>query len=347
MTRSSRKVKCVVWDLDNTIWDGVLLEGDDVRLRDGVEDVLRTLDERGILHSLASRNDAELAEAKLEELGIHEFFVHGQISWDAKSVSVRRIAEALNISTDSLAFVDDDPFERDEVAMGVPDVLCIEADASREMVGRPEFTPSAITTDSRHRRSMVKAEVHRAEIAETMAPAEFLESLDMVMTVGEATPEDLDRVEELTLRTNQLNSTGYTFSRDELEDIRDSPSHRLYVAGLDDRYGTYGRIGLALVELQDDCSLVRLFVISCRVMARGVGPALLRHLVVEADARGVPLRAQFIRSDRNRPMYLMFKFGGFREIQKDDDIALLECTIESAPPAPSYVTLDIDAARSA
>ena len=120
MTRRKREVKCLVWDLDNTVWDGVLLEGDSVRLRHEVRHVICTLDERGILQSIASRNDYDEAMAKLEELSLAEYFVYAQISWGPKSTSLQNIVQRLNIGADSVAFIDDDPFERDEVAASVP-----------------------------------------------------------------------------------------------------------------------------------------------------------------------------------------------------------------------------------
>src|SRR5262245_60645516 len=110
-------VKCVVWDLDDTLWSGVLLEDREVRPR---PDALRALDARGIRQSVASRNDPAVALGKLRELGVLEYFLHPQIHWDAKSSSVRAISEALNLGLDSLVFVDDQPFERDEVRSALP-----------------------------------------------------------------------------------------------------------------------------------------------------------------------------------------------------------------------------------
>ena len=346
MTGRESAVKCVVWDLDNTLWEGVLAEGDEVRLRDGAADVIRTLDARGILNSIASRNDPAGAHDKLRELGIDELFVYPQISWRAKSVSVGAIAELLNIGTDVLAFVDDDPFERDEVAAGVPGVLCIDARDLDSLVDRPEFVPSVVTDDSRRRRSMVQAEINRSQTEQAMAPAEFLASLGLVLTIAAAGEGDLARVEELTLRTNQLNSTGYTYTYDELETLRHSPVHRLLVVGLDDRYGTYGKVGLALVELNHDHWLLRVLLVSCRVIARGVGSALLTHVLFEAASAGVPLRAEFIRTDRNRPTYLMFKMAGFREIASEGDVRLLEHDLVAIPPLPTYVDVRVEDAPS-
>lgn len=144
-------VKCVVWDLDNTVWDGVLLEDGDVKLRPGVVEVIRTLDGRGILHSIASRNDHDAAMAKLEEFGIAEYFLYPQITWDNKSDSIRVIAETINIGIDTLAFVDDQPFERDEVSYAHPQVLCVDALDAERLPDLPRMQPRFVTEDSRER----------------------------------------------------------------------------------------------------------------------------------------------------------------------------------------------------
>ncbi|CAN5691511.1 HAD-IIIC family phosphatase [soil metagenome] len=334
-------VKCVVWDLDNTLWEGVLLEGDDVRLRDGAEAALRTLDDRGILLSIASRNDPATTEAKLRDLEIDGLFVHPQISWNAKSSAITAIARLLNIGADALAFVDDDPFERDEVSAALPEVLCIDAVELATLVDRPELIPRFVTEDSRRRRSMVQAEIVRSRDKQAVTPAEFLDSLGMVLTIADAGTDDLARAEELTVRTNQLNSTGYTYSYTELDDLRHSSAHRLLVAGLEDRYGAYGKIGLALVELHHDYWLLRVFLVSCRVMARGVGPTLLTHVLEEGAKAGKPVRAEFIRTDRNRPMYLMFKMAGFREIARDDGVAMLEHNLTAIAASPGYIEVRV------
>ena len=104
-----RSVKCVVWDLDNTLWDGILLEDKTVRLRQRVTEIIKTLDERGILHSIASRNDPQAALAKLSELKLQDYFLYQQINWNSKASSLESIASAIGIHLETLAFVDDDP----------------------------------------------------------------------------------------------------------------------------------------------------------------------------------------------------------------------------------------------
>lgn len=335
-------IKCVVWDLDNTLWDGVLLEGDDVRIRDPAVKTIRELDRMGVLHSIASRSDSKTALAKLREHELEHIFLVPQISWGPKSSAVRLIALELNISTDAIALVDDDPFERDEVRSELPDVLVVDAEEIDTLLERPEFKPVRVTRDASRRRQMYQAEIERRQDERAMAPGEFLASLEMTLTISLASGDDLDRLEELTMRTHQLNSTGYTYSRDELAALSLSPIHRLFVATLDDRYGTYGRIGVALVELRGDRRLLRLLLMSCRVMSRGVGSVLLTHVLLAARAAGTPLQAEFIRTERNRPMYLTLRMAGFREISRTGDVALLEHDLRVINRYPDHIRVQVE-----
>ncbi|MEV6174973.1 HAD-IIIC family phosphatase [Streptomyces sp. NPDC051954] len=339
-----KTVKCVVWDLDNTVWDGVLLEDGDVRLRPEVVEVLRTLDERGILHSVASRNDHDAAMAKLEEFGIAEYFLYPQINWGNKSQSVKAIAEAINIGVDTLAFVDDQPFERDEVSFAHTDVLCVDAVDAASLPELPQMQPRFVTDDSRERRHLYRADARRkqAEDSHDGTNDEFLAALRMRFVIAPARERDLQRAEELTVRTNQLNATGYTYSYEELDAFRRSPDHELLVAGLEDRYGSYGRIGLALVERGAGVWTVKLLLMSCRVMSRGVGSVLLSHLMREAHAAGVRLRAEFVPTDRNRTMYVTYRFAGFREAGTEGGVTLLEHDGARLPEFPPYMDVTIE-----
>ena len=107
-----RLCKCVAWDLDNTLWNGILVEdgADKLQLKPGVINLLKTLDERGILISAVSKNNPEDALAVLRSFGIVDFFLYPQISWNPKSQGIQRLASSLNIGIDSLLFVDDSQF---------------------------------------------------------------------------------------------------------------------------------------------------------------------------------------------------------------------------------------------
>ena len=143
------------------------------------------------------------------------------------------------------------------------------------------------------------------------------------------------------MRTHQLNSTGRTYSLAELESLCRSEQHKLLLAGLDDRYGTYGKIGVALVETTDKDWLIQLLLMSCRVMGRGVGSVFLGHILRLAAEEEKPVRAEFVRTARNRAMYLTFKLSGFREIERRHDLAVLEHDLGSIDPVPDYLEVRV------
>lgn len=343
-SKKRQSIKCVVWDLDNTLWDGVLLEDEQVVLRPEVVEVIKTLDSRGILHSIASKNDYSTALKKLEQFGLSEYFLYPQINWNAKNTSIREIARSINIGIDTLAFVDDQAFEREEVAFSLPEVLCIDAANSAAIPEMAEMKPRFITEDSRKRRLMYLGDIARnAAEKEFQGPGEeFLATLDMVFTIAPAREEDLKRAEELTVRTHQLNTTGYTYSYEELDAFRQSSTHKLFVASLDDRFGAYGKIGLILLECGPAIWTVKLLLMSCRVMSRGVGTIMMNYIMGLAARANVRLRAEFVPNDRNRMMYITYKFGGFKEVEKTDQLVLFEHDLGHIPPFPAYVRLILE-----
>jgi FkbH-like protein len=336
-------VKCLVWDLDNTLWYGTLLEGDPVAIRPGVRTVLEKLDRRGILHSVASRNEQAPAMEKLQEFGLSDYFLYPQINWNSKAESIRFAAESLNFALDAMAFVDDQPFDRDEVSFALPEVMCIDAQEIEAIPDLPRMVPRFITEDSKLRRVMYLNDIRRTRAEqEFVGPSEaFLAGLNMIFTIAPATEDDLQRAEELTIRTHQLNTTGYTYSYDQLNAFRKSSQHRLLICGLEDKYGTYGKIGLCLLECHPNIWRIRLLLMSCRVMARGVGTIMLNHVMQLASKSNVRLQAEFVSNDRNRMMYITYKFAGFREISKHGLVRLLETDLTVMQPFPTYTRVEI------
>lgn len=348
-SKGKRTIKCIVWDLDNTLWDGILLEDEQVVLKEGVIAVIRELDKRGILHSIASRNDRALAEQKLRQSGLYEYFLHPQINWNTKSESLKEIARALNLGLDAFAFIDDQSFERDEVAFALPEVLCLDAQDAQTLLDMPEMQPRFLTEDSRLRRVMYQYDHQRVEAEKSFVGSSdaFLATLQMVFTIAPAREEDLQRAEELTVRTHQLNTTGYTYSYEELKAFCHSPTHQLLIASLEDKYGPYGKIGLMLLEQSREVWKIKLLLMSCRVMSRGVGTVMLTHAMNIARQAGVRLCADFVMTPRNRMMYVTYKFNGFKELSSEDfvaaadDVVTLEHPLDIIPAIPDYIQFNV------
>ncbi|HVI45633.1 MAG TPA: HAD-IIIC family phosphatase [Chitinophaga sp.] len=334
-----KPVKCVVWDLDHTIWHGVLLENDQLVLREGIIDIIKTLDSWGIINSIASKNNHDDAVQMLEKFGLREYFLYPQINWDLKSNSLKKIKEKLNIGMDAIVFIDDQPFERDEVAFVHEQITCLDVDVIEDILRR--FKPRFITEESSLRRKMyLDDDVRNQEEQEIGNNRQFLESLQLSFSIQPATIDDLQRVEELTLRTNQLNATGYSYSYEELEMLVKSPNHLLLVAELTDKYGSYGKIGVAMVECNEDTWTLKLLLMSCRVMSRGVGAVLLNYIMNRAKAKGCSLQAEFLPTDRNRMMYIAYKFAGFTEAGKlDNGGQLLTHPLTEFTTYPDYINI--------
>jgi FkbH-like protein len=347
--RRETPIKCVVWDLDETLWCGTLLEGGGNALAPGVEAALRGLDERGILQSIASKNDHHVAWARVEALGVADYFLFPQIAWCSKAKSLEALAARLGIGLDAIALVDDQPAERDELAYLLPQVHLFDAAQVPALLDSPRLVPRFITSESRHRRSMYQADIQRTGDEDRFeGPRDaFLSTLAMQMRIRRASHDDLERAEELTIRTNQLNTTGRPYSHDELAALIGSPDHLVLVAQLDDRYGSSGTIGLALIELAPDHWTVRLLIMSCRVVSRGVGTAFLVHLLQRAHASGVRLRATYVPTERNKQVLVILRLAGFRQIGEDEEGLVLEHDLARFPNLPAYVEVLSDAGGDA
>jgi HAD superfamily phosphatase (TIGR01681 family) len=148
-------IKCVVLDLDNTVWQGTLLEEEHVKPDGKVLELIRTLDQRGILLSVASKNDYASAAAKMKEIGIEEYILYPQISWMPKSEGIKVIAEKLNIGLDTFMFVDDNEFELDEVSQSLPMVTCVNAREIASLLENPRLRGSS-TSEAKRRRLMYR-----------------------------------------------------------------------------------------------------------------------------------------------------------------------------------------------
>ncbi|HVK24439.1 MAG TPA: hypothetical protein VM677_24035 [Actinokineospora sp.] len=327
---TSSPVKCLVWDLDGTLWDGEVHAGDDpIPFADAVR-TLHTLDQRGVLHAAAGGGGP--AAAHLAGKGLLDLFTWLEDGQDTKSESIRRVAAELDIGLDAIAFIDNDPAERAEVAAALPAVRCYPAEAAIRLPELGGFSPAYATAESRRRRHLYRAEAARkaAEAAYTGPPGEFLDSLDQVMRVRLADPADLDRMHELTERVHQLNTTGRTFARDELLALCASPRHEVLIAELSDRFGSYGTIGLAVTGFSAADSVLELLAVSCRVLSRGAGAALVDHLITAALADGRRPVAEFTRTDANRLMLITLRFAGFAVVHESNG----ELTLAVDPHQP-------------
>lgn len=278
------KVKCVVWDLDNTLWNGTLIETENpasLQLKDGVLDVIQGLDSRGIIQSVASKNDHAAAMAVLERLGVSEYFLYPQIHWNPKSSSVAQIAKSLNIGIDSLAFIDDTAFERNQVASVWPQVRTYDAAEIGDLLALPEFDVP-VTAESKSRREMYRAEEKRNILmqAEQTDIADFIRKCNLRMHLFEPkTEEEKLRCYELIVRTNQLNMTGKKYTTEEFAEVLARPDCTNVAFSCADDFGEYGIVGFGQYRIEDKVLEFTEFAMSCRVAGKFVESALFAYLL--------------------------------------------------------------------
>lgn len=348
-SETNKKIKCLVWDLDNTLWSGTLLEDENVQLNEQAVQTIKALDERGVLQSISSKNNHDHAFEKLKEFGLDQYFLYPQINWNRKSESIERIAEMLNLGIDTFAFIDDQDFELEEVQHSHPSVFCMKNTTVGQILNMDQFMPRFITSESKWRRSMYKTDIDRKQKEEHwVGPKEdFLADLNMRLVLRETEEGDLERAEELTVRTNQLNATGYTYTYDELKELSTSKDHLLITSVLEDKYGTYGIIGFTLLECFEDKWNIKLLLMSCRVISRGVGSVVLNVLKKMAKDKGLELFGEFIETDRNRMMYLTYKFSNFSEYKigceksscQNCNKVKFKCDLSQEISFPDYVNI--------
>ena len=333
--------KCIVWDMDNTLWDGIILEGK-VILRPEIRDTIVQLDQKGILHSIASRNDEDMAMNLLREHHLDHYFISPRINWLPKTTNIIGIVNSLNISLDSVAFVDDDPFELNQVKFMLPDVMTIDAKEAGKLNEMPEFNPGYTTQESISRRELYQADQNR-KVAESQFSTrqEFLSSCKMKLSVRPMEKQDIPRVSELMTRTHQLNTTGQIFSGNRLLEIAQHKHlhENILVAELRDKFGWNGIIGTALIKHMRGYLRIIFFAMSCRIVGRGIERAFLTTLVRNAVEQGYQkIEALFRNTGRNSMMRALYQMSGFsftNELADHTMIFRLDCN--KFPEIPPWV----------
>jgi FkbH-like protein len=302
-------IKCVVWDLDNTLWDGVLVEDGlaGLTLKPGIEAIIEQLDRRGILQSVASKNNPDEALSALRHFGLRDFFLFPQISWEPKSAAVAQVAAQLNIGIDSLMFVDDQEFERKEVEAMCKGVRTLDSTNYLSLPKMEEFNVP-ITAESMNRRKLYKTEQERKETQGAFKDdyKAFLKHCNIRATISPLAESNLERVHELTQRTNQMNFSGNRYDRAVLRQIISVPHLDTFVLSCEDRYGSYGIVGFGIVDHREPLLTDLMF--SCRIQSKRIEHALLRSMIAKyMKETGKDFHANYRKTPRNLPSGRVFE----------------------------------------
>ncbi|WP_158601905.1 HAD-IIIC family phosphatase [Pararobbsia silviterrae] len=314
----SALAKVVVWDLDETIWTGTLAEegAQGVHPRPEAVAAIKALDARGILQSIASKNDLDEALEALHLHGLADYFLYPQVNWGPKSESIARIAKRLDLGVDSFVFIDDQPFERAEALSGHETLRVLTHEDVAHMLTNPWFN-QPVTAEGARRRELYRTEAQRVESMEQHGGDyhAFLRASALVIEVRDLDTADMTRAHELSQRTNQLNFTGAKFSRDEVERVQGDLDRRYLTVRCRDRYGDYGLIGFVVLDVLN--GRIEAFFMSCRVQRKRVEQALFAYLAALLSARGhARFAVRFKETKRNGAARDMLEELGF---SRDED----------------------------
>ncbi|MFH8979005.1 HAD-IIIC family phosphatase [Streptomyces sp. NPDC017890] len=356
-----RTRKVLVVDADNTLWDGVL--GDDGP--DGIaaattfrgeafgtfQRLVRQLGSQGVLLAVSSKNDHDdLVRVVREHPDMvlrEEDFARINANWRPKDANLEDIARGLNLGVDSLVFVDDSPFECGLVAAGLPQVAVVRLDDEpalhvEKLLADGWFDTARLTDEDRARAVRYRTEADRAGLLESAgSQEEYLGRLGVRVTLAEATSGDVDRIAQLSLRTNQFNLTTIRLRAADVTGRLAGPGHLVLVIRSSDLFGDNGVVGAVFARRDGDTLCVDNMLLSCRVFARGIEQAAVAALLGHARATGAAqVTAAYRPTAKNRNVRGFWPSLGFTTTSAVDDEVRFRHGLRDLPAVPAHISLD-------
>jgi FkbH-like protein len=302
--------------------------------------VLLDLHRRGVILAIASKNNPADALEVLERhpamLLRPQHFAALRLNWTAKSENLRAIAAELNIGTDSLVFVDDNPVERDEVSRHLPEVLVVNlpkdpmqyAATLRQVASLERLR---VLDEDRDRGRQYAEQRARTELERSAGSLEeFYRSLAMQVILAKVSRTTLPRVSQLTQKTNQFNLTTRRYDEARVAAMMDSTDWHIYTCSVTDRFGDNGLVGVAIAQDQGPVWEIDSLLMSCRVIGRTVETAMLSYLMATSRAAGArTLRGWYLPTRKNGPAATFYESHGFRSIDTRDGAGLWEFDLQA------------------
>jgi amino acid adenylation domain-containing protein/FkbH-like protein/non-ribosomal peptide synthase protein (TIGR01720 family) len=309
--------KVIAVDADNTLWSGVVGEAGAKNIeitqeRLFLQHCLKEQKRRGMLLVLVSKNeesDVRAAFQRHEMVLRPEDFVAWKVNWDAKSKNLKALANELELGLDSFIFLDDNPVECAEVHAGCPVVTTLQLPSDTSQIPHFlshvwPFDSGASTVVDEKRTELYQQQSARNQFRNAATTfRDFLNGLQLKVTIARPLSADLVRAAQLTQRTNQFNTTGIRRNVGELANQLETGARQAFLVHVSDRFGDYGAVGLAVFFISNDSLVLESFLLSCRVLGKGVEHQILAALGREAQKIGVSkLHIYFRRMDRNQPV---------------------------------------------
>lgn len=351
--------KCLILDLDNTVWGGVIgddgLEGLELGHGLGIGKAftefqmwIKKLKQRGIIICVASKNNEEIAKEPFEKhpdmiLKLDDIAVF-QANWETKVDNIRTIQGILNIGFDSMVFLDDNPFERNIVRENIPGITVPELPEDPAMYLEYLYSLNLFETASysnadKDRTKQYQVEAKRVSLSKTFTnEADFLKSLNMISTVSGFTKFNTPRVAQLSQRSNQFNLRTVRYTEADIERMAQSPDVVDLSFTLEDKFGDNGLVAVVIMKCQDEETLfVDTWFMSCRVLKRGMENFTLNTIVECAREKGYKkIIGEYIPTAKNKMVESHYEGLGFMKVDVPDRI-LYELDVASFSPKECYI----------
>ena len=331
--------KCLVLDLDNTLWGGILGEvgnnniilGNDYPGNDFVEfqKFILNLKKQGILLTICSKNDyANVQSAFSQNSNMIlklEDFVAVYANWNSKDWNIHQIAKELNLSEDSFVFVDDSNFERNIVFENSEATVVTNGATPQknmnEIILEGWFDRAEVTNEDRLRTSFYQQNKLREEVKRERSYENYLKNLKLKITLSRVDNSQISRLSQLSYRTNQFNMTTERLSEETITSKVNNPLYKIYSISVSDRFGEYGLCGMVVLreEIENQTCVIENMILSCRVFEREIEYVSLQRLLKNIDRTIFSLvKSKFIYSEKNKRFYDFYKNAGFEEQSKSD-----------------------------
>ncbi len=334
--------KCLVLDLDNTLWGGVIGEDgmNGIMLNNTKEGsqyyrfqkMVKNLSSLGVLLAICSKNNEldamEVFHCHPYMLLKPEDFVTMKINWNSKTDNIKAIARELNIGLNSLVFIDDSPFERDLVKSQLPEVCVPDVPADSTKIPswfyqeqKKYFTTLHLTEEDQKKTEMYHSQKNREEQKKRSSSLEeYLSSLHMVLDFRTAKESDIPRVVQLLQKTNQFNVATKRYTEREVKQFLANSSYWVYIASLKDRFGDNGKVAVVIVKLENDSAIIDSFLMSCRVMGRMIENHIITVLEQHLKKQGITsVYASYIPTQKNKPVAQLWDSLGYSLLQTASD----------------------------
>lgn len=329
--------KCIILDLDNTLWGGIIGEDgfDGIHLGPQppgntyveFQKTIKALTDRGIIIAINSKNNFEDAIKVIREhpnmILRENDFASMRINWNNKATNMREIAEELNIGFESFIFLDDDPVNRALIKDTFPEIFSPELpkDPSRYselLQSFIEFSTFQITDEDNQRNKMYLQQHNRTELKDSSDNLdEFLKKLNLQIFIKKSDSFSIPRISQLTLKTNQFNLTTKRYQEDDIRKFSNDENILVGCAQIKDKFGDNGITAVFIIKKNTSEWLLDTFLLSCRVMGREVEKAILNYIINEAKKNNISkIKAQYIVTNKNKPIENFLLDNGF--IKEDE-----------------------------